>query len=222
MVICLPLNILDLKGLLVKRTFLQLFLLLLIIVLLSACSGTAAQPVVPTQANAGDANPAPAEGFAGGEGYPAPAQGLTGEENYPAPMSSNSKIYGPDELPAADTTAPQPQSGMGSLSGTVFSFNSRVVVPDTVFYLARAVDESKVPAILAGPEDAKGDITGRTDAEGKFALDNVPPGGYYLVVWSPYSWSIGVDASQDPPLERLITVEAGQSQALGVVEFSWP
>jgi len=92
-----------------------------------------------------------------------------------------------------------------------------------MFYLTQAVgnSNSEIPTWLIGPEVEKGDIRGWTDTQGQFALNNIPPGKYYLIVWAPYDWIPAVKSDNDPsPL--LIELSASQRQILGIVYVPWP
>jgi hypothetical protein len=78
-----------------------------------------------------------------------------------------------------------------------------------------------MPTLLIGPEEQNGDIHGTTDLLGQINLDDVPPGNYYLIVWAPYNWSIAENTpSEQRP--RLIELNQGDREALGVLYVSWP
>jgi hypothetical protein len=97
------------------------------------------------------------------------------------------------------------------------------MIPDTDFYLTAALgDKKEIPPVFTGPNLKIGDITGRSDKNAEFQLDNLPPGAYYLIVWAPYSWIPAVNPSTDPARDFLIEVKAGQKYPLGVVQFAWP
>ena len=128
-----------------------------------------------------------------------------------------------DEWPSAPSSAPDPKSGMGSISGTIFSFTTRIVLSDTMFYLTPAVgpDNTDLPPVLFGPQEDSGDVVGRTDKNGQFFLDNVPPGNYLLIVEAPMNWAVGLEEDKDSA-PRLITIKEGNKYPLGVVFISWP
>lgn len=188
--------------------------LLLIVLLLCSCSSSQHAPIF--------------EGSSSTAGtpvssYPAPSSSeKQSNPGYPADFSEKSKVYGPNELPPTPSSVPRPKSGSAAIGGTLFSFSTRMLVPGTNFYLARASDDKKVPAVFAGPDASKGDIQGKTDKNGQFVLDNVPPGDYYLAVWSIYTWEIAMDQEKEPRSARLIEVKEGQQLNLGVVFISWP
>ncbi len=127
------------------------------------------------------------------------------------------------QFPVAPSDAPQPSSGKASISGALYSYTISRSLPRTIFYLTRAVGEGnkRMPSILIGPEEERGDIRGLTNEKSQFTLNNIAPGNYYLIVWAPYDWIPAVNSSDDPSL-RLIELTAGQSKALGIVYVPWP
>ncbi len=125
---------------------------------------------------------------------------------------------------AANTTAPEPQAGMGALSGVLYSFGTDEAIYGTGFYLSVAdeVDDKFVPpSVLFGPRPENGDIVGKTNMVGQVQLDAVPPGSYYMQVWTVYSW-LPTFGSKDTSEPILITVEEGAPLDLGVIYANWP
>jgi hypothetical protein len=149
-----------------------------------------------------------------------------GVDPYPAAGDSLGPAAGSEKtlltpMPPAD--APDPVGGMASVSGALYSYTIGKVISDTMFYLTPAQGENRdaMPAFLAGPDPARGDITGRSDVYGNFAFNNIPPGSYFLVVSAPYNWC-PAETAPDNPAARLIRLQAGDRLALGVVYVSWP
>jgi hypothetical protein len=97
------------------------------------------------------------------------------------------------------------------------------VLAGTFFYLTRGVGEGQrtIPQLLIGPNDDRGDIRGQTDSKGQFALSDIPPGNYFLIVWAPYNW-IPAENSPTDQTPRLIQLAPNQREALGVVIVPWP
>jgi len=186
----------------------------------------ALSPTAEMDASAALGYPAPTgggqSGFSGEgqSGYPAPTSAGDGL-SYPAPGQGDEAPANTPEIPA---DVPDPKPGMASISGVIYSSTVDRIVPATMFYLTRAVGENQrsLPPAFFGPLEEQGDIVGRTDDKGQFALDNVPPGNYFLVVEAPpYSWALGLVSEQDTT-PRLIELQANQKHALEVVYVSWP
>jgi hypothetical protein len=113
---------------------------------------------------------------------------------------------------------------MGSIAGVVYSYGTREAVFGTSYYLAVAQQvegEYVPPEVNFGPRPEMGDISGRTNELGQMQLDNVPPGTYYMLLWSVYNW-LSVYESQGAAAPLLITVEEGDQLDLGVIYANWP
>jgi hypothetical protein len=151
----------------------------------------------------------------------------TKEEPYPAngeyfgPVATDSEKNLLTPMPPADAPAPDP--GLSSLSGALYSYTIQKTISETMFYLTPAggPERDAMPAFLAGPDPARGDITGRSDVYGNFAFTNIPPGSYFLIVAAPYNWC-PAEVAPGEPAARLIRLAAGDRLALGVVYVSWP
>ena len=158
---------------------------------------------------------------------PAAAAAPAGEGPYPVhgeyfgPIATDSAKALLTPMPPVD--APAPDAGLASLSGALYSYTTRQIISETMFYLTPAGGPNRdaMPAFLAGPDPARGDITGRSDVYGNFAFTAVPPGSYFLIVSAPYNWCPAEVAPEDPAA-RLIRLQAGDRLALGVVYVSWP
>jgi hypothetical protein len=125
--------------------------------------------------------------------------------------------------PLPPSGAPRPAAGRASLSGALYSYTIRRLIPDTMFYLAPAqgVNQDAIPFFLAGPDPGQGDLTYWSDPIGNFSLADVPPGNYFLVVSAPYNWALA-EISQSDPAPLLLRLTAGDQMALGVLYISWP
>lgn len=91
-----------------------------------------------------------------------------------------------------------------------------------MFYLTPAVgeDHRQMPIWLIGPEEQKGDIRGYTNSRGQFALDNIPPGNYYMIVWAPYDW-VPAETSEMDNSPLLVELGANQKKPLGIIYLAW-
>jgi len=126
----------------------------------------------------------------------------------------------PVEVPSE---APVPEEGQASISGVLYTFSGRGPIPETIFYLtpARGETNQEPPYFFIGPREEAGDVQGMSDGRGQIALNNVPPGNYYLVVWAPYNWIMAVESDTDST-PRLITLEPNQRETLGTIYLAWP
>lgn len=116
---------------------------------------------------------------------------------------------------------PIPELGKASVSGLLYSFTGKGPIPGTLFYLTPVREIGNPPNVLVGPHSDQGDVRGVSDSEGRFILNNVPPGNYYLVVWAPYNWILAVESETDAT-PRLITLKPNQRLSLGIIYLSWP
>lgn len=138
--------------------------------------------------------------------------------NLPSPLSTPE-----NQAPIAPADAPVPVDGKASISGVLYSSRTGAVIPDTMFYLTPAVgpERRSMPSILIGPEESQGDIRGQTDGSGKFALNDITPGNYFLIVWAPYNWPEANNSATDLS-PRLTELKANQREPLGIVYVGWP
>jgi hypothetical protein len=212
-----------------SRNLQNLLITLLLVVALSACSAPGTAPASKTPGSAGSDNTLPTEAqqnIAGYPGYPTVAVQASGVDAYPVVGETAIPTlmrYKPGELPPAPVDAPQPEKGKASISGTLFSFTSQQLLPQTLYYLtpAQGDNNNTPPAFATGPQPEKGDISATSDEKGQFQLNNIPPGNYFLFVWSAYNWPLAVVSATDSA-PRLIELKADQKTLLGVVYVSWP
>ncbi len=137
------------------------------------------------------------------------------------PSISENTLPSPENIPSSPTDAPEPNTGFGSISGTLYSFTTNITLAKTYYYLlvGDGPNKDKMPPILIGPKE--GDIQGITDENGQFFINNIPPGNYFLIVESPYNYSPVVTSKSDfTPL--LLTIKENNKYPLGVVFVSWP
>jgi len=189
---------------LVKYTY-GLVILSLLTWNLTGCSGFTQRSITSTPTSIPVSN------------YPGPNETLHG---YPAPLA---QITPTAQIPQPPPDAPIPVSGQASISGVLYSFAILRIVPDTLFYLTPAIGDDKhtAPSVYIGPNEQIGDRVGRSDIQAQFAINDIPPGNYYLVVSAPANWAIAITAI-DNLTPRLIELTAGQRLPLGIVYISWP
>lgn len=149
-----------------------------------------------------------------------------GQPDSPLTTASNGTPRNEEEALAlaANTRAQEPSEGLGSLSGVLYSFgNVPGAIRGTQVYLEAAdeVDgEFFPPSVSLGPSVDAGDIIVETNGVGQLQME-VPPGNYYMAVWTPYNWLLVV-SEPDEESPRLITVEEGDQIDLGVLYVDWP
>jgi hypothetical protein len=199
-----------------KRYSLLTFLTILI--LLSACQSI---PVTAMpNASIGD-YPSEGQDASSNNGYPIPERIAPTDVAYPAPSSL--PILAAGELPVPPTETLIPERGKAALTGVLYSYTIKAVIPETQIYLTPAVGNNldQVPLALVGPQDSRGDIVATTDENGYILMNNIPPGNYFLIVWAPLNYSIveTADMIQTPLLIQLKTDEIFE---LGVTYLSWP
>jgi len=131
----------------------------------------------------------------------------------------------PEAAPAAESELPEPEAGMATLSGQLFNTTGQSVIPGTAFYLAPAQPAPEagndLVLVLKGPDVAAGDVVGKSDDQGNFTLNDVPPGDYYLVVWAPYNW-LPIPADAEDTMPRVFKIRAGDRLDVGRLELVWP
>lgn len=115
---------------------------------------------------------------------------------------------------------PDPDPGLASLSAVLYTPYLSQIIPDTAFYLMPAIGENnEVPPIISGPDESQGDVHGFTNDQGFLVLNNILPDLYYLVVWSPYTWTLAENEDGNP---LLIEITSDSKNDLRIIEVPWP
>lgn len=115
---------------------------------------------------------------------------------------------------------PDPDPGLASLSAVLYTPYLSQIIPYTAFYLMPAIGElNEVPPIISGPDESQGDIHGFTNDQGFLVLNNIIPDSYYLVVWSPYTWTL---AENKDGIPLLIEITSDSKNDLRIIEVPWP
>ena len=78
------------------------------------------------------------------------------------------------------------------------------------------------PPIYLGPSIEGGDVYGFTNSFGQVQLEQIPPGNYYLAVWTLYGWILVFPTPTEEQSPLLITIEEGDQLELGVLYVNWP
>jgi hypothetical protein len=125
---------------------------------------------------------------------------------------------------AENTAAPEPtEEGLGSLSGVLWTYQTDQAIYGIQTYLVPAVEFEGnyiTPALLQGP--AEDSVTDIPNPAAQVLMNDVPPGHYYMVVWTIYNWIFVEEDGSGAGVPRLITVEEGDQLQLGVLYMDWP
>jgi len=183
-------------------------LLIVLLIFVTACSPKI--PLMPSeispQAQAGTSYPISGVGTSVRDpslGYPAPVTPLTLD-----------KI---ESLKASDP--PVPDSQMGSISGILINGIQLTRMGNTDIYLTKGIGDNNdiIPPVLVGSLPSRGDITGRTQADGTFIFTSVPPGNYFIIVSMDLS---PVVSSIEEDITLKIVVQKDKAINLGVVFYT--
>jgi hypothetical protein len=139
-----------------------------------------------------------------------------------SPIATPAAPVSPIATPAAPAITVVPEKGKAALSGLLYSLNFQRTIPETAFYLIPAEADKQPPEVLFGPRPEKGDIRGFSDAEGRFLLNNIPPGDYFMAVWAPLNWILAVEGASADSNPRLISLSPDESKTLGTINVPWP
>lgn len=147
---------------------------------------------------------------------------------YPVTESDSQAYPGPNLLTAITPEPPrlteQPALGKAAVSGVLYSYTARMIVPTTQLYLTPATgeDQRQVPLVFIGPQVHLGDIQTQSNVKGQFFVTDIIPGNYYMAVWSPVGWSIAyqTEGSTEPLLIELVAETTPLD--LGIVYLAWP
>ncbi len=111
------------------------------------------------------------------------------------------------------------------VQGCLVSYVPRAPIPGNLFYLTH-----ELRAFVGSPDHTAGDVSGMTDNEGCFTLQNVPHGAYYMVVWDPpyiqqyvmtcSPWANPVYCTPENYKVEIFHVSPGINN-LGIIQVSW-
>lgn len=165
--------------------------------------------------------------------YPA-ASGEQPANAYPYPIATvelyippEPKSYpGPGSSPEATPfTVPQPGADTGVVTGRILDQESGVALGNLEVYLGYKnilTPEPGAPAGEAYTYEIQRNSSPHvfTDDQGRFAIGNVPPGEYILIVFTPDSISVAFEQNSDR--ELAVVVEAGKVLDMGDVPVTNP
>lgn len=135
----------------------------------------------------------------------------------PTPTRSLTEASSPSE----PTSIPTPTSSKGAITGRFVDYQSGEPGPEIVLYLGELspvdLDGEETHIVSMNPDSSP---SAATDKGGYFAFQEVEPGTYAIVMWTPgNSWVV---SDPDTNLDILVTVEAGEITDLGEIETNLP
>ena len=146
--------------------------------------------------------------------YPAPTPNReTPTLPYPAPTEDPAK---PTWTPFSP---PKPSEGKGVVIGQVIDEDTGEPLVLNSMYLGEMIPMTPGPDYSIGVHE-RSSPRAFTGDEGRFAIGDIPPGTYVLLVWTPFRATI----VQDPETgsDMLVKVLAGQTVELGIIETKSP
>lgn len=196
-----------------KKSLVFLLVLGLAAVILAACnsarSGTPA-PAAPTAETKAGVYPAP-QTSAGAYPYPYP---------YPLPAAQavqptrDPSYPGPDPTPTYDIkyVVPEVTADKGVVIGRLINIETGEPFAYHAVYLGFKIPLTPGPAFNYGLQEQSSPHT-ITDEQGRFALGNVDPGSYIVILFHPSAISVVMVPNSDQELDVVVT--AGQLLDLG-------
>jgi len=161
-------------------------LLLILLMVLPACSGAITTPTLTGA-------PPPTAGAQPSTGYPAEDPGVENQptQAYPGPpVPSDDPLAGyPKSL-----EVPQPKAGLGVITGRILEVaNNEVYLAPTLILgeMTYPSDPNAAPPLVGFSETT--DPRGIQDQSGKFVFQDIKPGTYAVVVWTPASSTLVTD-----------------------------
>lgn len=183
-----------------KKTAQILSLLTCIILLLSACSQRGNNTNQTTGGTEPNTNPS-AKSQSGA------SSALASPLNSPPAINSRGvPTPAPARAAVAGRIIPNPPTSY-SLEGVALFFGTRLPLTPGPDFLINMSPQTSPKALL--------------DKEGYFAIADLPPGEYAMVLWSPHN-SVMIGEKQDPDKIMSLKVSAGQQLDLGVIVSKMP
>ena len=120
---------------------------------------------------------------------------------------------------APKVTFPSPKPDQGVVVGHLVQEESGSPLASQLIYLGEYIPVTPGPGELITLQVQSSPST-TTDANGYFAFEDVPPGDYPLIVWTPFSSKVVPDAAREKALD--VVVAPNKVTRLGEVEILWP
>jgi hypothetical protein len=115
-------------------------------------------------------------------------------------------------------TFPRAVAGKAVIRGALISSTTQRPVSETPIYLTPGIGEQgdQLPPLLTGPQEQ--DVRGYTDEKGWFAINDISPGTYYMIIWAPLNWI--VLEKNGTPVQ--LNLQPDQVVDLGEMIIDWP
>ena len=146
---------------------------------------------------------------------------------YPGPGSPASTITLPYPMPTMETetvldvpfVVPTPSNEAGVVTGQLMNDKTKQPLQGQSIYLGQKYFLTPGPAYTIGVQEKSSPHT-MSDKEVRFAIGNVPPGKYVVMVWTPWKTSLVIDPKTSQELD--VIVQAGQTVDIGQMEAADP
>lgn len=132
---------------------------------------------------------------------------------YPAPTED------PEKPTWTPFSPPMPSEGKGVVIGQVSDEDTGEPLVHNSMYLGEMIPMTPGPDYSIGVHE-RSSPRAFTDDEGRFAIGDIPPGTYVLLVWTPFRATVVQDPETGSDL--LVKVIAGQTVELGIIETKSP
>jgi hypothetical protein len=181
------------------------FIFVALILLASACSGPVEENPTPVSASTPTSMQV-AEDTPGA--YPLPERYVSPTLSYPLP---------PTEVPVyanSEFTIPEPDDDSGVVIGQLIDIDTNEFLAGQSVYLGQKIFHTPGPDYSIGVQEMSSPHT-IANSEGRFALGDVEPGEYVILVWTPFNAYIITDPITNIEVE--VRVNAGETLDLGVL-----
>lgn len=205
------------------RKYVIIFVILGTIVL-SACRQAGDSPPTPTQAVQEEVQANTAEPQSTSEAQVQPTS--QDSTSYPAPptyIPATPRTYPSPEggtiITATPFTVPTPGSDTGVVTGKLVNVENGEPMAFQTIYLGHKIYLTPGPGYTYGLQENSSPHT-NTTPDGEFAIGEVPPGEYILMIFTPFGASVVMQPNSDRELD--VVIVAGKVVDLGTMDAVLP
>jgi hypothetical protein len=185
-----------------------LYIISMLMLFTSSCSGMAEESVSPslTPETVQSQTETPSA-------YPFPERYTPPTLSYPLP---------PEDVPAIANvpfSIPTPGDESGVVLGQLINIDTNEYLSGQSVYLGKKIYGTPGPGYTLGVQEMSSPHT-ISNEEGLFAIGDVEPGAYVIMVWTPFDTYIIPDPSSNLELE--VMVNAGETIDLGILKAKNP